>query len=488
MPAASEGSVPASAPTEAQRARRIARNVGALTAARGATVLLQLAVTAYLTRTLAPEHFGILGFGTALLSYFSLLVTFGFNTLGTRELARAPERASELAGHLTAFQLLLSVVGYALFLGTVLLLPKPALVKTVLAVQGLALFTTALSLEWVYLGVERMGVLAVRNVVAALLHVGGVLLFVHRPDDVVWAAAAQVGAVLVGNGWILLTFVRDFGRLRLRVAPAVWWRLLKPAVPIAASSFMIAIYYQLDQVMLGLMRGEAEVGLYTAGYRVLTAALIPAQILHMAFFPALSATLGDTGAMRLRVRAYVRAMALLGAPIAVGGVLLAGPLLTLVAGEAFAAGTTAFAFLMANAGLVYVNMAFGQPLVAWDRQRAYFAAVGAGALANVVLNALLIPRYGLDGAAIATVTSEVVVLLGVLPLHVRLVHQAYLGLWARAAAAAALGVGGPVLSALALGASPLVAGLLAVPGYALAAWTFRLATPATIRTLFRPPA
>src|SRR5690606_20235583 len=100
--------------------------------------------------------------------------------------------------------------------------------KTVLAVQGLALFTTALSLEWVYLGVERMGVLAVRNVVAALLHVGGVLLFVHRPDDVVWAAAAQVGAVLVGNGWILLTFVRDFGRLRLRVAPAVWWRLLKP--------------------------------------------------------------------------------------------------------------------------------------------------------------------------------------------------------------------------------------------------------------------
>src|SRR5690606_32269547 len=139
----------------------------------GATVLLQLAVTAYLTRTLAPEHFGILGFGTALLSYFSLLVTFGFNTLGTRELARAPERASELAGHLTAFQLLLSVVGYALFLGTVLLLPKPALVKTVLAVQRLGLFTTALSLEWAYLGVERMGVLDVRNVVAALLHVGG---------------------------------------------------------------------------------------------------------------------------------------------------------------------------------------------------------------------------------------------------------------------------------------------------------------------------
>lgn len=474
--------------SEAQRDHRIVRNVGALSLARGATIALQLVATAYLARTLAPDHFGILGFGTALLSYFVLLVTFGFHTLGARELARTPERAGELAGQMTTLQMLLSVVGYGLFLGTLWLLPKSPLVKLVLAVQGLQLFATAISLEWVYQGVERMGILAVRNVAAAVLHVAAVLVLVQNPDDVVWAAAAQVGAVLVGNGWILVTFTRDFGGLRLRMSPAAWRGLLRPALPIAASSFMIAVYYHLDQVMLGLIRDDTEVGLYTAGYRLLAAALIPAQILYQAFFPALSATYGDLPTMRTRARSFARVMALLGLPVATGGVLLAGPLLTLVAGPAYVGGTTAFALLMANAGLVYINMAFGQPLLAWDRQRAYFGAVGAGAVANVALNALLIPTYGLDGAAAATLLSEGVVLVGVLTLHWKTVQQAYLGLWLRGLIATGVGVAAPVLGVLAQDGSPLLAALAAVLGYSLAAWAVGLASPRTFLATLRPGA
>src|SRR5690606_19929830 len=183
-------------------------------------------------------------------------------------------------------------------LGLAFVLPGGPELRRVLAVLGGMLFAHALSVEWVYQGLERLGLVAVRNVAMAMLHLVAVLLLVHTPGDVVWAAAAATGAMIVLNGWLLATLVRDLGRLRLDVRPAAWRALVPPALPIAASTFMIAVYYNLDQVMLGLLRSEAEVGLYAAGARALTAALMPAMVLIQAFFPTLSGAWGDLEATR----------------------------------------------------------------------------------------------------------------------------------------------------------------------------------------------
>ena len=466
--------------------RRIAKNAVALTGARGVTVVIALVITAYLTRVLSPQYFGILGFGTAVLSYFSLLVKFGFNTLGAREAARQPEEIQQLASRITSLKLFLCVPGYVAFLLVVMLLPKDLLVKQVLAVQGLLLFGLAVSLEWVYQGVQRMGVLAVRNVAAALVHVGAVVLLVHDPSDVLLAAAASVSAVVIANVWILVTYTRDFGRLKLRIEPREWILLLRPALPIAASSFMIAVYYHLDQVMIGLMKGETEVGFYTAGYLLLAATLVPAQIINLVFFPSLSAAYGHPNEMRERATLFARCMAALGFPVAVGGVVLAGPLLIAFAGDAYLPGIGAYTLLMVNAGLVYINMTFGQPLIAWNRQRVYFWAVGAGAVANVVLNALLIPSFGIEGAAAATVLSECTVLIGLVYLHWKAVRALYLATWVRAALAAAIGVGGVIVGLQAVGVTPLWAGLASVGAYAVVAWVLRVVEPKAILETLRP--
>lgn len=456
---------------------RIARNVGALAAARGVTVFVALIVTAYLTRVLTPTYFGILGFGSALLSYFSLLVKFGFDTLGAREGARRTDEIPQLASRITSLKLFLCVPGYLAFLAVVLLLPKDLLVKQVLAVQGLLLFALAISVEWVYQSVQRMGVLAVRNVAAALVHVGVVVVLVRSPSDVLLAAAASVLAVLVANVWILASYTKDFARLRIRIEPRKWLPLIKPALPIAASSFMIAIYYALDQVMIGMIKGETEVGFYTAGYKLLGAALVPAQIIYLAFFPSLSEALGHMDQMRERAALYARSMAAFGLPVAVGGILLAVPILVGFAGEAYIPGGGAFALLMVNAGFVYVNMTFGQPLIAWNRQKAYFWAVGTGAVANIILNAVLIPSYGIEGAASATVLSECVVLAGLAYLHWKVVGDLYLATWIRAALAALVGVGAVIVGLQALGLHALWAGLATILVYPLVAWGFGVAEP-----------
>jgi O-antigen/teichoic acid export membrane protein len=288
-----------------------------------------------------------------------------------------------------------------------------------------------------------------------------VLLLVHAPEDVLWAAAAGVGALFALNLWLLITLTRDFGRLDLSFDLEAWRTLLPPALPIAGSVFMIAIYYNLDQVILGLFRDETEVGWYAAGCRAMSAALLPSLVFGQAFFPALSSAFGDIEAMRERASAFAASMIPVGLPIGIGMALLAQPLLVLFAGEDYAPGGPALAVLMLNAALVYFNMVYGQSLLAWNYQRTYMLAVGTGAVINLILNFILIPRYGPIGAAIATFAAQSGAFVWVWIAHRRITGSAYGGVFVRALAATLLAVVVPILLGQHL-AVPLIPLLLAV--------------------------
>ncbi len=407
-----------------QKAKVNLVSLGLSKAVSGAIALL---LTAYLTRVLGASSFGILGFGTALLSYFILFVRLGFPTLATREIARTPERAKDLAGQFLGMQLVLVTIGIAVYAPLVLALPKSVLFKTVLLIQGVGLLAHATSLEWLFLGIQRTWHLGIRNVAVSILNIAAVLLLVHSPADVTWAAAAAVASLFVGNGWLIVATYRRYGMPRLRIDVSTWKAHLGPALPIAASTFLIAVYYNLDQVMLGFMRSEAEVGWYTAAYKGVTAALLPATVIAQSFFPTLSIARGDAPSIHARMKEYARSMLLVGFPIAAAASILGGPLFLLFAGPEFQPATFAFVLLMANVAVVYLSMIYGQPLLAWDRQAVYMFVVGGGALLNIALNFALIPPYGVNGAALATVSAETIVLLGVFTFHYRHTHQMYAG-------------------------------------------------------------
>ena len=466
---------------------RIARNVGALALARGVTMLLTLGTVAHVTRALGTDGFGVLGFGLALYSYFSLLARPGLETLAVRELARAPERVGGLVADVTALQVALGLAAAALYAGVVLASGRPLDERLALLLIGAPLLVQPFTLEWVYQGVERMGVLAVRNVAASALQLVGALVLVRGPQDLAWAAALQGLALAVVTTALVVAYRRDFGPLRLRVDVRAWGALLRPALPIAASVFMVLVYYNLDKLMLGVMRGDQAVGLYEVAYRLVMVALVPAAILSQAFFPSLAAAHGDRPAMEAGARAYARANLGVGLPVAVGGALLAGPLVGLLAGAEFAAAAPVLALLMANVGVVYVNMALGQPLLAWDLQTSYMWAVGGGAVANVALNVALIPRWGAWGAAWATLGAEAVVLVALGVLHLQTTGALPLAPTVRAAGAAALGVAAPVLAGTAAGWPWPVAALLTLPAYGAAAWALGVARPADLRAVLGRP-
>lgn len=458
----------------AQIERRVLKNAGALTLARGVTMVLSLITFAYLARVLEPERFGILSIGLALVAYFGLPVDFGLNILGVREMARDRQRSDELVAAILGLRALLVILAIGTYSVTVGFLDKPIIYKAVLWVQGLALLGQAISLEWVYQGLEEMGVVALRNVVVALLSLGGTLLLVRGPEDVVLAAAVHVFALVAANGSLLVTYARRLGNLQVRLRRTAWLPLIKPALPLWASRFVVTLAVYIDTLLLGFIAGEEPAGLYAAVYKLAAVALVPSEILLMAFLPTLANAFGTLPLMRDRSRAFATALFSLGLPICVGGALVAPDLTTLVYGADYSAASTALVLLMANMLLAYGVIAYGQPLVAWDRERAFLFAFIASLALNVPLDFILIPRFGINGAAAGTAIAQGLSLAILFILHYRVTRRAYLGITLKISIACVVGVVGPVLVGQAFDWPLAVLIVSSIVLYALFGYVFRL--------------
>lgn len=425
---------------------RVYKNLGALSVARGVTAALSLGLTAYLTRVLGPETYGIIGFATALFAYLLLFSRLGFDVVGTRELARDHTQIRALAGYIIGVRLLLALIGYALYAGIVVfVLSKGEFFTLIVLIFGLAVFAHAISLDWAYRGIERMGIIAVRIVATSAVHLALVILLVRAPHDAPLAICIQAASLFLLNIWLLASFVRTFGAPTFSGGKSKKSSLWKAALPMAGSGFMIGIFYNVDLIMLGLMRTDAEVGLYSASVRAMSASLILAMIAAHAFFPALSNAFGDTKLMRERSKAFARLILPVGIPLSISSAMLAEPLIVLFAGVEYSAAAPAFALLMVNAGLVYICTVLGRPLLAWNREKAYMTVVGTAAVLDIILNIVLIPRYGIIGGATATVCAQIVVLIGFGYVHVQLVGQLYLSVIVKTLVGSTCGVVLPVL-------------------------------------------
>ena len=406
--------------------RRILKNISSLALARVVSMATSLVSSIYLARVLGAESYGILGFGTALLSFFTLVVNLGFDVFGTREIAREHERVQELTNNILTMRLFLAVVVFGLYAVVIAWIDKPAAFKAVLIVLGVNLFTNALTLDWVYQGVERMDVIATRQVLSSLLGLLAVFILVHEQTDVILAAVASVVALLINAVWMLNRYLQDFNGFKFSFNWKLYQEILQASLPIAVSSFMISIYYSMDTVMLGFMRTEEEVGWYTAAYKFLNIAIVPMGIFVQALLPTLSNAYGNQVLMKQRAINLAKALLVVGVPISATGMVFAQDLIKLIFGNSYIPASNALVLLMANVFLIYINTVYGNPLVAWNQQKNQMYAILAGGVINIILNFLLIPGYGIEGAALATLISEAIVLIGQAFLHFRMVNQLYI--------------------------------------------------------------
>jgi O-antigen/teichoic acid export membrane protein len=394
--------------------RRIASNTAVQVAGKGAVLALGAASIAVLTRYLGPNDYGRFTLALMYMQLFAVLADAGLYTTVVREISKDPSRTEELAGNALTLRLLLSIAMIALGAGVSLALPYEPDVRVAILLAGGPLLFGMLtsSLVTVMQARLRMARAVVGEVtgracaLALTLLVAGLDLGFYA---VIGAAAGGAAATLVVT-WCL---TRRVATVRFRATRAVWRQLLVASVPLGLALAINEFYFRADTLIISLYQPFDEVGLYTLAYRILEFTLAFGTIFLMTVFPVLTeAVARDEPRARRMIETSTDLFVILGAPLVAGGLVLAPAVIELAGGAEFDDAATPLRILLLAGALAWVNGVFGFALIAKARQA---SALWLNVLAltfNVGLNFLLVPRYGIVAAAIVTVASELLILIG----------------------------------------------------------------------------
>ncbi len=392
-------------------ARRIMKNFLSLSGANFLCKGLSFAATAYLARILTAEGYGILGFAQAVLVYFQLLINEGFDTFGAREIARRPEETRRYVDNILTIRTILSFASYGLLAVFALAIPKPPVVKAAILILGAKLFDLTINLKWVFQGREKMEWIAASRVLPLLFYVGTVFMLVHSPQNILRVPMLQVATAFAGSLGLLLLYVMSTGRVRPRFELRFWREIFRQSLPMAATYLLIQVYVNFDMIFLGFMRDEETVGYYNAAYKMINMINLFGIYYFTSLFPNISRLYGESREkLRALLETSMRHVTIFAVPLAVGGTILAAPLIGLTYGSGFMPAALPFSLLVWNISVIWISLHYGNALMGCDRQGKYMRAVAIGAVSNIVLNFIFIPRYGMAAAALTTIFSELAVL------------------------------------------------------------------------------
>ncbi len=361
--------------------------------------------TVLLARTLNLGDFGLLNVGIAISGVLITLTALGLPEYGAREVAVAPSRAREVAGVVVYTRLgalaLLSAVTVA---ATAIFVPHQANVVALAVLMTLGLSG---STDWLLRGRERMAD------VAGATALGGVVVLVGSATIVMLVPTTTVALIVFALGEAAACFATW---LRARVGrpqlPSIGEvrRILRRSWPLGASGLIIyASYTNLDSIVLAAVRSDAEAGLYSAPYRLFLAANAVTLFAAYSLLPML-ARRHHEGRPAERRRLLLRSfLPLSGYGVLVLGLseLLAKPVLTTLFGDEFSDTRSVLIILCVAMPLYSIGYPAGYGLIGEQRNWHFFVGGAVAGGLNLLLMALLIPAYGIDGAAIATTAALV---------------------------------------------------------------------------------
>lgn len=373
--------------------------------ARGFT----FAASLYLARQLGVENFGLVELTLAVVVYVQLVVEGGLDTVATRAVARRPVDRLRFADNLAGMRL--ALVGAAVLIVGTLTYVWPMLPLTRYLIIGfsLAAVPAAFNLGWSFQAQARMRIVAIAGALTQATYLALLLWLVHGAADVGRVPLAFGAAALVGPGVLAWRHRRRFGPVRPRANRAFWSATTVEAMPILGARLLRAVSFNFDVLLIGAISSTTAVAYYAAAYRFVLIPVLGFAAFFSALFPVL-VTAGEAQRTRL-VRLVLIAVVVTSIAAAAGLTLIATPLLTLAMGAPFAPAAGALRWLAWSIPFIAVAGVFRQVLLVRHLQRVDLAAVAVGAVLNVLLNLLLVPHFGVTGAAVATIAGEAAVLV-----------------------------------------------------------------------------
>lgn len=372
-------------------------------------VVFPLISATYLSRVLAPSGVGQVAYAQNVVSYFLMFAVLGIPEYGTREVAKVQyerNQLDKLFSELLLINFLSTSIGVIAYYAFVYLL-FPTDNKLYLII-GLQLLFNYFNIDWLYQGREAYVYITRRSILVKVLSLVAMFVFVKSEEDYISYALI----LCLGTGCnYLFNVVHARRSVSLTLRNLHIKRHLPPILTLMVSVVAASLYSKVDITMLGWLDSTTSVGYYTNANKVVGIALTFVTALSAVFLPRLSYVYQND---RARYREYLtlglKIVLTLAIPSCAGLILIADNLVVVMFGELFVPAALTVKILSIFTIVKGVgDLLCYQAIISSGHEKALVKSRVIAGIANVILNAVLIPKLSHNGAAIASVVSECIV-------------------------------------------------------------------------------
>lgn len=379
-------------------------------------ILFPLITFPYVSRILQPENMGKVNFGSSFVSYFTLIATLGITTYAIRECSAVRtdrEKLGAIASEIFSINVCTTIAAYVLLAVSLIFFRRLDSYRTLIVIQSTAILFTTLGADWLNTAMEDFVYITARTIAFQMISLILMFVFVKTPDDYMKYAGISV---LSSSGANLLNVFYRKRYCQVRFTSRMKWNVhFKPILLLFVMILAQNIFSSADVTMLGLMKGDFEVGIYSTAVKVEN--IIAQVVFSLAWvvMPRMAAYFAEGNYVKINqmLKKVMGVFFLIGLPSIAGVLSLSREIVLIVGGEKYSGAAVPLRILM----LAFFFSLFGgsflgnMVLLPSKNEKTFMSICSITAVINVVLNYILIPFWGVSGAAVTTAFSSLLILL-----------------------------------------------------------------------------
>jgi O-antigen/teichoic acid export membrane protein len=394
--------------------RRIAKNTVIITISSVVTLFLSIFLTAALARYLGVDTYGLFAFAVSFVGLFGLFFDLGLNSLIVREVARYKEKISFYFGNTFVIEIIVSFIVIFLIYCFAYLLgyPGETLSIVLLCAIFLAFEMFAQLIFSLFTAYERREYEALVIIVCKFIYVlfGFIGIFLQLPlFEIVILFIFSSGLKLILGYFTLVVKVY---KPTIKVDITSWLPMIKLAFPFALGGFLFNVYFNIDMTILSLLKGNEAVAYYSVAYSFISIFMIIPGALVGSLWPLLSRLfIQSKDSLAKAYSKTTQYLMILAVPISIGMFFIADIAIITIFGDKYANSIITLQILVWVIIFHFITINCGTTLGAIDRPILSSIGLLFSLFVNILLNFMLIAKYSYIGAGIATIVTEIVLLI-----------------------------------------------------------------------------
>lgn len=373
-------------------------------------ILFPLITFPYISRKLSVDGIGIYNFSNSIVSYFLLIAALGIGTYAVREGAKYrdnKEKITQFSSEVFTINIFSTLIAYILLFLCLIVIPKLHNYFWCILIFSLQIFFTTIGTEWIYQIYEDYTYITIRSIIFQIISIILLFIFVRNPQDYLNYAAITVFSA-VGSNVLNFIHARKYCRIHI-VFHFNWKKHIVPILILFAAGIANMIYVNSDITLLGLMKNNYVVGIYSVSSKVYSLIKTLISALLIVTIPRLALLFGSN-----RIKEYknilfnlTNTLVVLALPVSIGLFMLAKEVVLIISGPNYLRAVDSlrilcFAYIFSILSWILSDCV----LIPAKREKKVLNSMVFSAMLNIIFNIVLIPLWNENAAAISTVLAE----------------------------------------------------------------------------------